>query len=578
MQKATEKQHYAKPIARFLNVWDIVVLLPIFALLVLLAKAGSGMVSPYQTGDALAIQLDPNALPGYALRTVIRMFVALFFSVVFSFAFAYWAAHSKRAESIIIPTVDILQSVPILGFLSVTVVIFIRLFPGSLLGPECAAIFAIFTSQAWNMLLSAYNAFKTIPSDLREATALFRLSAWQRFWCLEAPFAMPSFLWNMMISLSGSWFFLVASEAISVSKQQILLPGIGSYIAVAINQANIQAVGYAIACMLVVILLYDQLLFRPLLAWSQKFTPGFSQDNASTSWVLSLLQRTRFLLKVRYRLGQIAELFINHRLFRVRINQHTAKPVSRGVRRPAWLFGATLLTLLLLSTITCLNFVLKHISPAEIYHVIFLGGVTALRIFVLLILVSCIWVPVGVWIGMHPKATRIAQPVAQFMAAFPANVLFPAVVLIIVRFHLNADIWTSPLMILGTQWFILFNVIAATAMLPKDLYQTAQNLGLKGWLWWRKLALPAILPYYITGALAAAGGAWNASIVAEWVSWGDTHLQATGLGAYIAQYTQQGDFPRIVLGIAVMCLYVLTLNRLCWQPLYINAQKRNGGQ
>jgi NitT/TauT family transport system permease protein len=552
------------------NQWDAVIFILVFALFALLASAASKMAVPYEIGQTLPITLDPSALPGYALRTVIRMLIAMSLSLMVAMIFATWAAKSPRAEKLIIPMVDILQSVPVLGFLSITIVGFIMLFPNSLLGPECAAIFAIFTSQVWNMLLSLYHSLKTVPGDLQEASTMYRLSAWQRYWRLEMPYALSPLLWNSMMSMSAGWFFVVAAESISVSNQEILLPGIGSYISIAINQADKQAVLYAILTMFIVILIYDQILFRPLLRWSEKFrVDESSSDQRATSWVYSLFHRSQFFQWVGSRISLAIDACINIRWF-------LQKPVVVAPKRPSpsrirlfdRLWNGFLLLLVLGSLYFLGKFVLQTITLKEVAHVFFLGSVTALRIFILILLASLVWVPIGVWIGMRPKARQIVQPIAQFLAAFPANLLFPLFVLMIVKYSLNVNIWTTPLMIIGTQWYILFNVIAGAGSIPKDLTHVAANFGLKGWLWWKRLILPAIFPCYVTGALTAAGGAWNASIVAEVVSWGDTTLIATGLGAYITQYTTTGDFPRIFLGIGVMCLYVIVFNELFWQRLY----------
>jgi len=336
------------------------------------------------------------------------------------------------------------------------------------------------------------------------------------------------------------------------------------------------AVGYAIVTMLIVILLYDQLLFRPLIKWSEKFKSDDSpSETSSSSWVLSLFRRAHLISIFGKWFGQLADSFINCRWFMK--NPITIKPSRRHAGpnlyiQRGWDLGLTLI--LLGSFVAFIYFILQTTTYKEILHVFFLGAITALRIIVLIIIASAIWVPVGVWVGMRPRATQIVQPIAQFLAAFPANLLFPIVVLFIVKYALNVEIWTTPLMILGTQWYILFNVIAGAINLPKDLYSAAANFGVKRSLWWRRLALPAVFPYYVTGALTAAGGAWNASIVAEVVYWGDIKLEATGLGAYIAEVTTQGDFPRIFLGIGVMCLYVLAFNRLFWQRLYNYAQSR----
>ncbi len=568
-----------KPEAWRPNPWDFIIFFIIFAIFFALASIGGDMNTPYEVGETLPITLDPRALPGYGVRTVIRMFIAMFFSLVFALTIGTLAAKYKRAERVIIPAIDILQSVPILGFLSITIVGFIWLFPGSLLGPEFAAIFAIFTSQAWNMMLSVYQSLKTVPDDLREAARMFHLSAWQRFWRLDIPFAMPSLLWNTMMSMSGGWFFLVAAEAISVSNQEIMLPGIGSYIAMAIERANLTAVGYAIAAMLIIILLYDQLLFRPLIKWSEKFkAEQAAYDETSRSWVLSLLRRAHFWRVIGGAIGRSIDAIINCRWL---LTKPTAKPthiLPPALRVPSKvmnLFWDFIIYAVAIGSFAIfVNFILQNLNFQEVAHVFYLGAITAVRIVVLIIIASLIWVPVGVWVGMRPKVAQIVQPVAQFLAAFPANLLFPLVVLMIVKYSLNIEIWTTPLMILGTQWYILFNVIAGASSLPKDLYHVAENFGLKKWLWWKRLALPAIFPFYITGALTAAGGAWNASIVAEVVCWGDVTLIATGLGAYIHEYTEIGDFPRIALGIGVMCIYVIAFNRLFWQKLYNRAEAR----
>lgn len=560
------------------NYWDAIVFFVIFALFALLASAASKMSVPYQIGSLLPITLDPGALPHYALRTVIRMFVALFFSLLFSLVLGTLAAKYRQAERVIIPAVDILQSVPILGFLSISIVGFIWLFPNSLMGPECAAIFAIFTSQAWNMVLSIYQSIKTVPHDVQEAGRLFQLSAWQRFWRIEMPFAVPSLLWNMMMSMSGGWFFLVAAEAISVANQEIMLPGIGSYIALAIETADMRAVGYAISTMLIVILLYDQLLFRPLLKWSDKFkVEDTASESSTSSWVLSILSRGNLSTKLGNALAVCGNAMINARwlLHKPRINVKVPREIRFKGHRLERIIGDILYFAVILSSVGFfMHYILAHISVAELMHVVLLGAITATRVIVLIIGASLIWVPIGVWVGMRPGAAQIVQPIAQFLAAFPANLFFPVVVMMIVKFKLNVEIWTTPLMILGTQWYILFNVIAGASNLPKDLYHAAANFGLKRWVWWKRLALPAIFPYYVTGALTAAGGSWNASIVAEVVNWGDIHLEATGLGAYIAQYTSLGDFPRIFLGIGMMCIFVYTFNRLLWQRLYHFAQTR----
>jgi NitT/TauT family transport system permease protein len=555
------------------NTWDLVALPLVLGLLALIGWGSLAMSARYHVGQPLVISLDPWRLPEYALRTVLRMAWALIASLVFSLAYAALAAKSRQAEKILIPLLDVLQSVPILGFLSITVTGFIALFPGRLLGVECAAIFAIFTSQAWNMTFSVYQSLRTVPGELIEAARMYHLSPWRRFWRLEVPHAIPSLVWNMMMSVSGGWFFVVASEAITVAGQTILLPGIGSYIAVAIEQKNLAAIGWAVLVMFVVILLYDQLLFRPLLAWSRKFQPESSANEENVRpWFLIMLQRARL-----FDLVQAGLLGINHgidgAIARLSRSRSTSSP-RRSQPSFERLYDITVLACAFAAAAWLVVFIRAHVDAAEIGWVFVLGMITAVRVLVLIAVASLIWVPIGVAIGLRPRLADRVQPIVQFLAAFPANLFFPVVVVLILRFHLNPEIWLSPLMILGTQWYILFNVIGGAAALPAELQRAAQNLGVRRFLWWRRVMLPAIFPAYVTGAVTAAGGSWNASIVAEIVQWGNTVLTATGIGAYIARTTAAGDGARIALGISVLCLYVLAFNRLLWRRLYDLAAER----
>lgn len=561
-------------VSRFMNRWDLLLLILIVGVLFFLGWAGKQMASPYQLGDPLPISLDPAKLPFYALRTVLRMFIALGISIVFTFIVGTIAAKNKRAEQVIIPAIDVLQSVPVLSFLSITVTAFIHLFPNSLLGPECASIFAIFTAQVWNITFGFYQSLKTLPHDLQEASAMLQLSAWQRFWKVEVPFSMSGLVWNMMMSMSASWFFVVLSEAIAVAHQDIRLPGVGSYIALAIEQRNLLAVGYAILTMVIVIFLYDQILFRPLIAWSEKFKMELSPDEDEyQSWLIDLIRGSHLMKHIGAKLGVVKEKFVNTRLFSR--GPAVVKEIDyRRQKQLDWLWNSLVLLCSIVGGWLLVEFILTKLQLSDIFHVFLLGAATGTRVIVLIIISSLIWIPVGVWIGLRPRIAQKIQPVIQFVAAFPANLFYPLFVIAIVQFHLSVEIWVTPLMILGTQWYILFNVIAGASSIPRDLYLAADNFGLKGWLWWKRLALPGIFPFYITGAITAAGGAWNASIVAEWVSWGNTTLKATGLGEYIQASTIAGDFPRIALGTSMMCVYVLAFNHLIWRPLYRLAQER----
>jgi NitT/TauT family transport system permease protein len=560
---------------RFLpNLWDCVALVLIVGALVLLIYGGEQINVPLSALDSPPVSLDPANLPEYALRTTLRMLTAIVCSLVFTFVYAALAAKSRRAEMVLIPLLDILQSVPILGFLTFTVVFFMNLFPGRVLGAELACVFAIFTSQAWNMTFSMYQSMRNVPKDLEEASQSFHLSGWQRFWRLDVPFAMPGLIWNTMMSMSGGWFFVVASEAITVGNTTVTLPGIGSYVALGIQQQNLPAIGYAILAMLLVIIAYDQLLFRPVVAWADKFRfEQTASGNEPSSWVLDLFRRTRALRALRAPFSALTSTISN-----LQVTFPWRPRSSPGTRKPSRAIDALWRALIVAGSgyagWKVYQYLSATLSLSDVFAAIGLGFITLTRVVVLIALASLIWVPIGVWIGLRPKLAERAQPVAQFLAAFPANLAFPVFVVVIVRFDLNPDIWLSPLMILGTQWYILFNVIAGASAFPTDLREAASSFHLKGWRWWTKAILPGIFPYYITGAITASGGSWNASIVAEVASWGDTQLTATGLGAYIATATTAGDFPRVVLGIAIMCVLVTLFNRLLWRPLYAFGERR----
>lgn len=557
------------------NRWDLVALPIVLGLLVLFAWAASQIAAPFSVAHGITIGLDPARLPEYALRTTLRMFVALAASFLFTFIYATAAAKSRRLEQLLVPLLDVLQSVPVLGYLSFTVTGFIALFPGRLLGAELAAIFAVFTSEAWNMTFSLYQSLRTLPRDLEEAAEIFRFSAWQKFCRLELPFAMPGLLWNAMMSMSGAWFFVVASEAITVGDARITLPGVGSYVALAIARKNLAAIGYAIITMLVVILLYDQLLFRPLVAWAEKFR--FEQSAAQVragSWFLDLLRRTCFLCALPRSVGSI---------LRWSYGLHPSLPFERGstafgrghwAKLGDWIWSGLLMIAALFAAAIVYGFISRHAGWSELFTAAILGFITLVRVLALIVLATAVWLPLGILIGLRPRLTARVQPLAQFLAAFPANLLFPIAVVAILRYRLNPDIWLSPLMILGTQWYILFNVIAGASVFPTDLKDAASTLSLHGAIWWRKVIIPGVFPYFVTGAITASGGAWNASIVAEAVSWGHTTLTAHGLGAYIAEWTLKGDLSRVALGVGVMSLYVVAFNRFFWRRLYAVAERR----
>ncbi len=550
--------------------FNLLAFLIIISCLIIVSLGTEEMIGPISELHSEQISLDPINLIGYSLQTVLRMLIAVIFSLVFALIYATLAAKNPRLEKILIPLLDVLQSIPILGYISFTVAGFLLLFPGSTIGPQAAAIFAIFTSQAWNITFSFYQSLKSIPEDLTEASQLFKMSTWQKFWRVEVPYGLPGLIWNIVISMSGGWFFVVASEVITVGKDKITLPGIGSYIALALEQRDVPAIFYAITAMVVVISLYDQLLLRSLVAWSYKFRYETCSSNKEPpqSFVLNIFRRSTVIQFLFKPVSYLARFILYLPLLNSPATNNIAQTDSPANTLLDYLWNIFLLLIFIACCYYFFNFLYLKITIAELYHVFCLSCITLLRVMLLIALASIIWVPIGIYIGLRPNLVKIAQPLAQFLAAFPANLLFPVMVLLITRYNLNPEIWLSPLMILGTQWYILFNVIAGSAAFPNDLNEVATNLNLKGWLWYRKIILPAIAPHFITGAITACGGAWNASIIAEIVTYGNNTIVATGIGSYIAKATIAANFPQILLGITMMALFVVLLNRLFWQPIH----------
>ncbi|WP_284740411.1 ABC transporter permease [Amycolatopsis sp. RTGN1] len=554
---------------------DVLVFLGAAALLWLVVRLAHGATAAWTPATAPStVSTDPAELPYYAARSLLRMFIALGLSVLFTFVYATAAARLRRTEKVLIPLLDILQSVPILGFLSVTITGFIALFPGSELGLECASIFAIFTSQAWNMTFAFHHSLVSQPRELDEASRLLRLSRWQRFWRVDVPGGMIPLVWNGMMSFGGGWFFLTASEALSVNNHDWALPGIGAFVATAGDNGELGKVFLAIGVMIVMVVGVNVLFWRPLTAWAERFRVEESEAaEAPRSITLDLLRRSRipaFLGKIFgrlvYPLDRVLAVF--------GLAEHPLR-TSPGRRRAGdAVFAVVVLALITYGLIRMVTFIADTTGFGEVGHALLLGLITFVRVLALVAVATVVWVPVGVWIGLNPRVSRLAQPVVQVLASFPANFLFPLITAVLVATGISLDWGGILLMALGAQWYILFNVIAGASAIPNDLREAAANLRLPRKLWWRRLILPAIFPSYVTGGITAAGGAWNASIVAEIVSYNGTTLTATGLGAYISEATGSGDAGRILIGVTVMSLYVVGLNRLFWRRLYALAERR----
>jgi len=559
---------------------DIAIILGLIGLGWSVIHFASGMLVHFDEQAVPLLDESVWSIPYYAGRTLLRMWMAFACSLLFTFGVGYAAAKSRIARAFILPAIDVLQSVPVLGFLSATVAGFMALFPGSLFGVECASIFAIFTGQVWNMTFGFYHSLVTIPVDLQDAAATFGLTRWQRFRTLEVPASMHSLLWNSMMSFGGGWFFVAQSEAISVMGKNIKLPGIGSYMAAAVERGDNAAAFWAVIAMLTVIVASDQLVWRPLIAWADRFKMELTESTqAPGSWFYDVLRVSVVLSWLSERVLEPA----GELLGKLSVHRNGPQPVvAKGhtaVKQFLYVgvflvFGLFLAFYAMRGLVGAVQAVRAGVSLQMAGHIAWLGVLTMLRVFAMTLLATLLWTPVGVWIGFHPKVARVAQPLAQIAASFPVNMTFPIVVGLFVAWRIPMN-WGSILLIaMGTQWYLLFNVIAGAMAIPNDLKDAARTYGLRGWALWRTLILPAIFPFWVTGACTAAGGAWNASIVAELATWGGTTLKADGLGALIAEVTQRGDTPLILCCIATMSFFVIVTNQLIWRRLYSLAERR----
>jgi NitT/TauT family transport system permease protein len=546
----------------------IVVLLGVYVLV----RVGAGARAP--ANATRSIDLSPSNLPYYAARSLLRMFIALFFSYVFSLSYAYVAARSRRARRVLVPALDILQSVPVLGFLAVTVTFFTALFPGSELGFECAAIFAVFTSQAWNITFSFYFSLVSQSAEFNEASKLMGLSRWKRFWAVDVPGGAIGLVWNGMMSFGGSWFFLTASELITVNGRPYTLPGVGSYVGVAVSDGQLNDVVYGIIAMIIMILLVNFFFWRPLVAYVDKFRVELSESSQKPkSLVLDALRRSSWPEVLGRGRRTLAEP-VNAVLGRVTgVDDHSLAE-SAARRRAADLAFTVVLALALgYGLYSMLAFIATGVNGLAVLGTAFgLGFLTFLRVVTVVTIASAVWVPIGVWIGFNPRVAQFMQPIVQVLASFPANFIFPFAIVIFLAIGLSLNFGAIVLMALGTQWYVLFNVIAGASAVPSDLKEAMDNLGVHGLDRWRRLILPGIFPAYVTGAITAAGGAWNATIVAEIVYYKHQTLTAKGLGSFIAQNT--GHLPELFAGLLVMAIYVTGLNALVWRRLYRLAETK----
>ena len=544
----------------------------VLLLIYIAVRVGAGARAPVHA--AHAISLDPANLPYYAVRSLLRMFIALVFSYAFSLGYAYVAARSRRARRVLIPALDILQSVPVLGFLAVTVTFFTALFPGSELGFECAAIFAVFTSQAWNITFSFYHSLVSQSPEFNEASKLMGLSRWKRFWTIDVPSGAIGLVWNGMMSFGGSWFFLTASELITVGSHQYTLPGVGSYVGTAVTDGKLRYVIYGIITMIIMILVVNFFFWRPLVAYVDKFRVEQSESGLKArSYVLDALRRSSWpaaLGRGKRVLAQPVNRFMG-----VATGVDDVSLASHAARRRAadLAFNVVVLLALGYALYAMIAYIATGSQGLAVFGTAFVDGlITFLRVVVVVVAATLIWVPVGVWIGFNPRVAQFMQPIVQVLASFPANFIFPFAMVIFLGLGLSLNFGAIVLMALGTQWYVLFNVIAGASAVPSDLKEAMDNLGVHGLDRWRRLIGPGIFPAYVTGAITAAGGAWNATIVAEIVRYNHQTYVAKGLGSFIALNT--GNFPELFAGLLVMAIYVTSLNALLWRRLYQLAETK----
>jgi len=540
----------------------------VFYSLLVVGRMWLGPITP-----EVEISRSPWALPAYAGYSLLRITFAYFLSLAFTLVYGYIAAYNPRAERFMIPLLDVLQSIPVLSFLPGVMLAMVALFPGRQLGVEAGAILLIFTGQVWNMAFSFYASLKSIPKEMREAASIYHFNWWQRFIQMELPFSAIGLVWNSMMSVAGGWFFLMACEMFVLGSRDFRLPGLGSYLQTAASSGDTPSILWGIATMVAVIVLLDQFVWRPVIAWAEKFkVEQVESTDAPRSWVLDLIRHSRGLATLRKR----TVTPLGERLMAYFSRAHSNEEIAKSSPWKVWL--ARVLAVVVLCGVgygvVRVAMILSGLQSAEVHE----AGLGLLATFLrvnLALLIGALWtIPAGVMIGFHPKLARIAQPLAQIAASVPATALFPVVLLLLIKIGGGLGLGSIVLLLLGTQWYILFNVIAGAIAIPTDLKEACSVFRLEGWQRWRKLILPGIFPYLVTGLVTASGGAWNASIVAEYFHFKGHTYTTTGLGATISQATDQGNFDLLLAATMMMAATVVTTNRLVWRRLYALAETR----
>jgi NitT/TauT family transport system permease protein len=551
---------------------DVLMFSAVIAFFYGILMVGRTWLGPFT--PSVEISRNPLALPYYAALSLLRITIAYVLSLAFTLVYGYIAAYNAKAERFMIPLLDVLQSIPVLSFLPGVMLAMVALFPSRQVGVELGAILLIFTGQVWNMAFSFYASLKNIPAEMREAARIYKFSWWQRFIDVELPFAAIGLVWNSMMSVAGGWFFLMACEMFVLGSRDFRLPGLGSYLQTAAGAGDTRSILWGVITMIAVIVLLDQFVWRPVIAWAEKFkVEQVESTDVPHSWVLDFLQHSHILQQVRKRaLFPARESLMSY--FSKRHHEQ-----SSGETRNAWkIWAARLIGVAVLALtgygVARVVILLTGLNHSEIEELGMGLGATFLRVAVSLALGAAWTIPVGVWIGFNPKLARIAQPLAQIAASVPATALFPVVLLILIRLGGGLGIGSIVLLLLGTQWYILFNVIAGAMAIPTDLKEVCSVCHITGIERWRKLILPGIFPYLVTGLVTASGGAWNASIVAEYFHFKGQIFSTTGLGATISKATDEGNFDLLIAATIAMAAVVATVNRLLWRRMYRLAEVR----
>ncbi|MGB9711235.1 MAG: ABC transporter permease [Thermodesulfovibrio sp.] len=549
---------------------DVAVFLIVLGILSFIIYIASQWSTPYE--KTLEIDLNPSNIPEYALQSLARIFSAYLLSLLFSIWYGYTASRSKIHEKIMIPLLDILQSIPVLSFLPGVVLAMISLFPGKRIGLELACVLLIFTGQVWNMTFSFYHSINTIPKELREVVKVFKMNKFSKFLRLDLPFSAIGLIWNSMMSVAGGWFFLMACEMFILEDKDFRLPGIGSYIQTAANKGNIEHVIYGLGTMIFLIIILDLFVWRPLIVWSQKFRlETVPPEEERESLILNLFSGSVFIKKVRE--------FITSAINKMEKMSYRKFAFSESllINKLSKIMGMVSLLIILMVIIWAIlkaSNLISSVSLTDILTIIKAAFYSLLRVSVALLIALAWTLPVGVYIGLNPRAAKILQGIVQIAASVPATAVFPVILLFLIKLGGGLDIGAIFLMLLGTQWYLLFNIIAGASAIPKDLIEISKAYGIKGLRRWKTLILPGIFPYLVTGLITASGGAWNATIVSEYVSFGGEIMHTTGLGSLISQSSASGNFGVLLLSTGFMSLIVVGINRMLWKRLFILAKTK----